>query len=454
MLYARVIECVRQLERSMPHIFQIQALAVALVFHSACLATELPESAGGKLTPAEMELIALADDFSSELDIFLKHTQRTAPGEAEAYASQHSPAIEFLPKLLAFERAHAGHDVGLDALGEVVSFAARGGGPESHGALARREVLSRLGAYEQRELAIGVLYSLASGDYDQNVIEYLKRLAVSQRAHPTVRQTGRYVLAKALLSLRNIRAEPEQRVNARVAGEEPRLPQETELIRDDLSSLPSAVDIASGIDEANAILEELAASGELYQMPVIRTVDPTGRIARVDVERSKSGNYLSEMASALLFKEQHLRVGQQAPDLEINLVDGALWTLASQRSRVVIIQFSFTGCGACETMYPNLRELHEAYSEKLSIVSIMRDGTPAPSIKAVEAGKLTWNVACDGSPGQIASRWAVDSFPTLYVIDQAGRIAFANSGDEELKAKVSELLEVGQWPNVRHNDSK
>lgn len=72
----------------------------------------------------------------------------------------------------------------------------------------------------------------------------------------------------------------------------------------------------------------------------------------------------------------------------------------------------------------------------------MRDETHDPSIEAIKAGKLTWKVAWDGRPGRVASRWAVDGFPEVYVIDQEGRVAGVNLRDEKLKAKVAELLEA------------
>jgi len=427
----------------MPRFSRIKMLAVIWFLNSACWATQVPGGADEKLSPAEEEFVTLTDDFNSELNKFWKQiSSMTDRGEIDTYVTQHDPAIEYLPKLLAFEREHAGQDVGIDTLSEVISYAARGGGRESPGALARREVLPRLVAYEDRELVIRPMSLLTSGDHDRRVIDHFRRVAISRDAHPTVRETARFVLAKELLSLRDARLTPEQRLKALAEGEEPTVFNETDLVRDYLNSLPSAGEINSGINEATTILTELAASGTSFRLPVIRTVDPTGRIARIDPQQAKSATDLSEMAAALLFKEQHLRIEQPAPNLELKLVDGELWTLESQRGRVVIIQFSFTGCRPCEMMYPDLRKLHEENPKRVSIVSIMRDETPNSSTEAINAGKITWAVAWDGRPGRIASRWSVDVFPTVYVIDRKGRVAGVNLQDEKLKAKVTELLEM------------
>ena len=74
----------------------------------------------------------------------------------------------------------------------------------------------------------------------------------------------------------------------------------------------------------------------------------------------------------------------------------------------------------------------------------MRDETPDSMLEAVESGKITWNVAWDGKPGRIATRWAVDGFPEVYVIDQHGVVAGVGLRGKMLKAKVAELIETGQ----------
>ncbi len=148
---------------------------------------------------------------------------------------------------------------------------------------------------------------------------------------------------------------------------------------------------------------------------------------------------VKELAAGLLFKEQHLREGKPAPDLKLQLVSGEDWSLADQRGKTVIIQFSFKGCGPCEAMYPDLRELAAAHKEKLAILSIMVDEKKADTTDAVNSGKLAWNVHWDGDRGPIATQWAVPSFPTVYVIGPDGRIVSNGLRGNQLKAKIAEL---------------
>ena len=331
-----------------------------------------------------------------------------------------------MPKFVAFEKEHAGEDVGLDAIGEILSYAGRGGGTASPAYSARRMMLARLPDYEDRELAVGTFHRLCSGNYDPQIVDYLRRAAISPRACPIVRETARFTQAKELLGLRNGREVLEQKPAPLEGCADEASVQEAQDLREFFQDYPSRDKLEAGVREAVSILNELAASGQKFRQPVIRTIDPTGRIARIDSERTKSAPFLSETAAALLFKEQHLRPGQPAPEMDVELVDGRKWSLAAQRGRVVVIQFSFTGCGPCEEMYADLRQLDVQFADRLSILTLLRDATPDHGREGIAAGQFTWDIGCDGLPGRFTQRWAVDAFPTTYVIDPAGQVAAVN----------------------------
>ena len=414
--------------------------ALVILLPPPCLAAEEP-AAEPPLTPAEKEFAALADDYFDELKTFWQQLDKiNNPQELDAFYAERDPAIGYMPKFVAFEREHAGEDVGLDAIGEILSYAGRGGGTASAAYAARRKMLARLPTYEDRELAVGAFHSMCSGNYDPRIVDYLRRTAVSPRACSIVRETARFTLAKKLLSLRDGREVLEQKLALLEARADEASVQEAQDNREFFQDYPSGDQLAAGVREAVAILQDLAASGEKFRQPVIRTIDPSGRIARIDPERTKSAPFLSETAAALLFKEQHLRPGQPAPEMDIELVDRRKWSLASHRGRVVVIQFSFTGCGPCEQMYPDLRELDEQFAERLSILTLLRDATPDHGREGIDSGRFTWNIGCDGLPGRFTKRWAVDSFPTIYVIDPAGRVAAVNLRGDALKQKVTDLV--------------
>jgi len=432
--------------RSMTRVITFAILASCLL-SGETLAVNAGQEAVS-LSSAEKELITLADEFHDQLRIFWKRSREIEDEqEAKTFYAEHDPSNEFLPKLLAFERKHAGQDVSLDALGEIVSYAARGGDTDSPAMIARREVLQRLPVYEERELAIGAIYRLTHGRRDPLVDDYLRRLSNSQVAHPTVRAVGHFLVAKTTLKRREARPRYEQRLQSLADGVEPTRPNEEERLREFLSALPSAEELAADSEEAMATLKTLAESGDSFPLPRIRTIDPTGRIARINHELPGPVPFLSEKATAILFKEQHLRVGRQAPELELELIDGESWSLAALRGSVILLQFSSKGCVPCERMYPDLKELHEAFPERLSIVSIVHGESRESWLEAIEAGTITWNVAWDGEPpgcvaGPITARWAVTGFPEVYLIDSQGTMAAFELRGAALRKKVAELVEA------------
>ena len=62
--------------------------------------------------------------------------------------------------------------------------------------------------------------------------------------------------------------------------------------------------------------------------------------------------------------------------------------------------------------------------------------------KMLKEQKITWRQAIDGTTsGPIATRWNVQGWPTIYVLDAKGVIRFKNPRGEKLGQVVDELLE-------------
>lgn len=401
---------------------------------------------------AEQQYIDLADAFHKRLEAYWKKSNefykergdKITREESEKFQAEHDPSPEFLPQFLAFEREHAGLEVSIDALNEVASYAARGGDTKSAAYRARRELLARLPEYRDREMTTLLLRRLTSGPYDPQVIAALRTFANDPKANPVVRASAQLTLADQVLSLRNTRAAVDKEIAAVEAGMPPSFPDQLAYFREYVATLPPADELEAGATEAITMLESLAASDDTLRQPEYRTIDPTNHLIRIDAEKSKTGKPFATLAAALLFKERHLRVGQTAPEIEVTLIDGNPWKLADQRGRVVVIQFSFTGCGPCEAMYPGLRKLQEEFGDRVSILTIMRDPTPDTAIEKTAKGTFTWPITCDGPDFPLSTKWAVDGFPEVYVLNPEGQIDAVGPRDEQLHWRVKQLLNVDQ----------
>jgi thioredoxin-like negative regulator of GroEL len=109
---------------------------------------------------------------------------------------------------------------------------------------------------------------------------------------------------------------------------------------------------------------------------------------------------------------------------------------------VVVLTFSGNWCGPCRAMYPQERKLIERLkNQPFVLLSVNTDEGKETLRKSINSGEITWRCWCDGgSEGPISTKWGVQSFPTVYVLDAEGVIRFKNVRDEQLDKAVERLL--------------
>ncbi len=94
-------------------------------------------------------------------------------------------------------------------------------------------------------------------------------------------------------------------------------------------------------------------------------------------------------------------------------------------------------------MIPHERELAEMLADKpFSFVGINSDESRSVLKTLMADEKITWPQIYDGEPGdgEIANRWNVSSWPTIYVLDHEGVIRAKDVRDQEMEDAVKELL--------------
>lgn len=115
--------------------------------------------------------------------------------------------------------------------------------------------------------------------------------------------------------------------------------------------------------------------------------------------------------------------------------------LADFHGKVVVVMFSFKGCGPCEEMYPDNRQLIEELSEESFVfIGVQRDETIDTVLESLESKAITWRVWWDGEDKQISTQWNSRAWPSTFVLDQRGVIRFRNLRGKELATAVRSLL--------------
>ena len=98
-------------------------------------------------------------------------------------------------------------------------------------------------------------------------------------------------------------------------------------------------------------------------------------------------------------------------------------------------------------MYPHERSLVKKLEGKpFALVGVNSDQDKAELKKAMEKENITWRSFWNGgsTQGPISTRWAVQGWPTLYLIDHKGVIRqkwVGSPGPKVLDAEVDKLVE-------------
>ena len=94
-------------------------------------------------------------------------------------------------------------------------------------------------------------------------------------------------------------------------------------------------------------------------------------------------------------------------------------------------------------MLPHEREMVSRMKDKpFVLLGINSDQSRSALKKIMKDEEITWPNIYDGSPGkgEIGKSWNVHAWPTIYVIDAKGVIRDRNLRDEQLAARVRELV--------------
>ena len=100
-------------------------------------------------------------------------------------------------------------------------------------------------------------------------------------------------------------------------------------------------------------------------------------------------------------------------------------------------------------MYPHERSLVKRLEGKrFALLGINSDSDREELKKVLEKEKITWRSFWDGGStgGPIATRWNVQGWPTIYVLDQNGVIRYREVRGEEMDKAVDTLLKGIEAP--------
>ncbi|WP_160168182.1 TlpA family protein disulfide reductase [Rhodopirellula sallentina] len=205
-----------------------------------------------------------------------------------------------------------------------------------------------------------------------------------------------------------------------------------------------AINIERNRAEARVLLDrirddyadELITPRTEHKTPVLVRVERGESCERLNVNRGR----IADRLSAIEFELNH-SIGRPAPPIDGKDASGKRMRLSDFRGKVVVLFFSFKGCGPCERMYPANRKLvDEMADEPFAFVGVQGDETTDTIHESLESGEITWRVWWDGEDRRHSTRWNIEGWPSTFVLDKRGIMRFRGLRGEKLATAVRILL--------------
>ena len=135
------------------------------------------------------------------------------------------------------------------------------------------------------------------------------------------------------------------------------------------------------------------------------------------------------------------------PRLQIKLptVAGDSITLASQKGKVILLDFWASWCGPCRVSNKKLVKLYEKYkSQGFEIFGVSLDQEKRDWEKAIQKDKIAWLQVNDprGSwNAKTAADWNISVLPTSFLINKKGDVVAIDLEGKELEKVIKDLLQ-------------
>lgn len=134
------------------------------------------------------------------------------------------------------------------------------------------------------------------------------------------------------------------------------------------------------------------------------------------------------------------KVGNIAPDFQLQNLEGQIVSLASLRGKPVLINFWTSLCSYCLDEMPDIQDIYEEWSDKGLVLLMINKGESSSKVEEVmQHYRLSSTVLLDTTQA-IAQKYNIQYNPTTFFIDKDGIIQDRVNGAFLNKTQIENKL--------------
>lgn len=118
-----------------------------------------------------------------------------------------------------------------------------------------------------------------------------------------------------------------------------------------------------------------------------------------------------------------LTIGQAAPDIESQTIDGNKWLLKQHRGKIVVVHFYTRKCKFCRPNFSGFEKAYTTLQPDVEVLGISIDKTLAECQSFINELSVTHPQIFAGTTSVIPNQYRVSDVPTSFIIDKEGNIA-------------------------------